>query len=99
VYKNSRDNIVGVIHTKELLLVWRNKKLFLLNDLMRTPYFISEDIKINDLLKDLRHKRLHMAVVKGTGGDFKGIVTMEDIIEEIVGKIEEEENLGTYRNK
>ncbi|MFH1825185.1 MAG: hemolysin family protein [Candidatus Firestonebacteria bacterium] len=90
VYKGSKSNIIGIIHTKELLNILANKKLFILIDLLRTPYFVSEDKKISELLSELKEKRLHMAIVKNKDNQVVGLITLEDLIQEIVGYIGDE---------
>jgi magnesium and cobalt transporter len=89
VHDGSVDNIIGILHVKDLLAFWGEKKLDL-KDILRTPYFIPETKKISHLLKELRDKKSHMAVVIDEYGGTAGLVTIEDIIEEIVGEIRDE---------
>jgi putative hemolysin len=90
VYEGKLDNIVGILHTKDYFNVVCYKNLIVLDDLLREPYFVSEDEKISDILKNLQKNRLHLAVVRSKSGKVTGIVTMENIIEEIVGNIMDE---------
>ena len=89
VYDGSVDNIIGILHVKDLLTFWGEKQLDL-KDILRTPYFIPETKKISHLLKELRDKKSHMAIVIDEYGGTAGLVTIEDIIEEIVGEIRDE---------
>ncbi len=90
VYKGSLDDIVGIINTKDLLLYLNEPDDFNWHTLMRTPYFIHEQKYIEDLLKDFQTKRIHFAVVVDEFGGTSGIVTLEDILEEIIGDIRDE---------
>jgi len=90
VYKDTKDNIIGIIHTKELLNIWLNKKLFKIVDLLREPYFVDEDKKISDLLSEFKKGKIHMAIVKNKENRVIGLVTLEDLLEEIVGYIGDE---------
>lgn len=90
VYKESIDNIVGLVYTKDLLKMLQSKESMHLQDVMRPPYFVPQTKKISELLKELQEKRMHMAVVMDEFGGVAGIVTIEDIIEELVGEIQDE---------
>lgn len=90
VYEEKLDNIVGVLHTKDYFNVVCYKNLIVLDDLLREPYFVPEEEKISDVLKELQKNHLHLAVVRNKAGKVTGIVTMENIIEEIVGNIMDE---------
>jgi len=89
VHGGTIDNIVGVLHVKDLLTFWSEKHLDL-KDILRTPYFIPETKKISHLLRELRDKKSHMAIVIDEYGGTAGLVTIEDIIEEIIGEIHDE---------
>jgi magnesium and cobalt transporter len=89
VHGGSIDNIVGILHVKDLLSCWSEDHLDL-KDIVRTPYFIPETKKISHLLKELRDKKSHMAIVIDEYGGTAGLVTIEDIIEEIIGEIHDE---------
>jgi CBS domain containing-hemolysin-like protein len=90
VYKNSLDNIVGIIYTKDLISLLEHRDLILLQDIVRPAYFIPGALKISQLMKDLQEMKIHMAIVVDEFGGTEGIVTMEDILEEIVGEIHDE---------
>jgi gliding motility-associated protein GldE len=89
VYKGSLDEIVGVINTKDLIPYLQEKDLNW-HTLIRAPYFVPESKLIKDLLEEFRTKRIHFAVVVDEFGGTSGIVTMEDILEEIIGDIRDE---------
>ena len=86
VYVHTIDNIVGVIHAKDFLL---NPEMTV-KDLVKHPFFVPESMKIDDLLNQLQRKHTHMAVVTDEYGVTSGLVTIEDILEEIVGEIADE---------
>lgn len=90
VYKNDLDEIVGIIHTKDILPYLWEKSDFDWLPLMRQPYFVHEQKMIVGLLKEFQQKRFHFAVVVDEFGGTSGIVTMEDILEEIMGDIKDE---------
>lgn len=91
VYKESIDKIVGVVYAKDLLRHWLSKgREIKAKDVMRTPLFVPETKSIGELFKELKHKRIHIAIVVDEYGGTSGIVTIEDLIEEIVGDIQDE---------
>ncbi len=90
VYKNNLDEVVGILHTKDLLPHLNEAADFNWHKLMRRPYFIHEQKLIEDLLQEFRTKRIHFAVVVDEFGGTSGIVTLEDIMEEIIGDIKDE---------
>ncbi|RMD85811.1 MAG: HlyC/CorC family transporter [Calditrichaeota bacterium] len=93
IYKERIDNIVGILYIKDLLpyLYHRKKGAKIdLTKLMREPYFVPEQKKISELLKEFQKNRIHMALVVDEYGGIAGLVTLEDIIEEIVGEIQDE---------
>jgi CBS domain containing-hemolysin-like protein len=90
VYKGSLDDIVGMIHTKDLLIYLNEPETFNWRTVIRTPYFVHEQKYIEDLLKEFQTKRIHFAVVVDEFGGTSGIVTLEDILEEIIGDIKDE---------
>ena len=91
VYKESLDEIAGVLNTKDLVPhVYENDAGFDWRTKIRAPYFIPESKLIEDLLNDFREKRVHFAIVVDEFGGTSGIVTLEDIIEEVVGDIKDE---------
>jgi putative hemolysin len=90
VYRGSLDDIAGMIHTKDLLLYLNEPDSFNWHTVLRAPYFVHEQKYIEDLLKEFQAKRIHFAVVVDEFGGTSGIVTLEDIIEEIIGDIKDE---------
>lgn len=92
VYEDNIDNIVGLLYAKDLLVAWRNgeAKHTTIRDLVRSAYFVPEHLSANDLLRDLRTRKVHMAVVADEYGGTSGIVTIENLLEEIVGDIQDE---------
>lgn len=90
VYKNNLDEIAGILQTKDLLPHVNDADGFHWQQLMRTPFFVPEHKLIDDLLKEFQQKRIHFAVVVDEFGGTSGIVTMEDIVEEIIGEIKDE---------
>lgn len=90
VYKDSIDNIVGIIHSKDLIKSIHNKVPFNIESLLRPAYFIPLSKRVNELLRELQRQHIQMAIVTNEFGGTEGIVTMEDIIEELVGEIQDE---------
>jgi putative hemolysin len=90
VYRDTIDNIVGIVYTKDLLGLMEYRNVIIIQDVIRPAYFVHETTKISRLLRDLQQQKLHMAVVIDEFGGTEGIITMEDIIEEIVGEIHDE---------
>lgn len=91
VYEDSLDNVLGIVYTKDLikqLLDDSDQKG--IRDIMRQPEFVSESAKIKNVLKQLQQKRIQMAIVTNEVGEVSGLVTMEDILEELVGEIQDE---------
>ncbi len=90
VVGESKDNIIGILHAKDLLLYKINDDDFSLSDILRPHTFIPESKQLTYLLKDFRQTRNHMAIVVDEYGAVSGFVTIEDVIEQIVGDIEDE---------
>ena len=90
VYDETRDNIKGVLYIKDLLPYLNKKENFRWQSLIRPAYFVPETKMIDDLLRDFQANKIHIAIVVDEFGGTSGIVTMEDIIEEIVGEIHDE---------
>ena len=90
VFKNSLDEVVGILNTKDILPFLNETNSFDWHILLRQPYFVPESKLIEDLLKDFQLKRIHFAVVVDEFGGTSGIVTMEDILEEVIGDIRDE---------
>lgn len=90
VYKESLDEVAGIINTKDLIPHLNEAENYDWHPLMRQPYFVPEPKLIEDLLKDFQQKHIHFAVVVDEFGGTSGIVTMEDILEEVIGEIKDE---------
>ena len=90
VYDESIDDIKGVLYTKDLIKVLKKQKNVKVKTIMREAYFVSENKPINDLFKELQRNKMQMAIVLDEYGGTSGIITMEDIIEELVGNIFDE---------
>jgi len=100
VYKNNLDEVVGIINTKDLISYLNEGESFDWHPLIRQPYFVPEPKPIEDLLKDFQQKRIHFAIVVDEFGGTSGIVTMEDILEEVIGDIKDEfdeEEIGSRK--
>jgi CBS domain containing-hemolysin-like protein len=95
VYQNTIDNVVGVLYAKDLLRVLRAGDWAVpLTRMVRPAYFVPEAKKVSDLLEELQKRRVHMAIVVDEYGGVAGLVTIEDILEEIVGEIQDEYDTG-----
>jgi CBS domain containing-hemolysin-like protein len=90
VYEGSVDNIIGVIYARDLLYTLRDKGLFLLQDLVHPAYYVSATLRVNEVLKKFQIDKVQIAIVVDERKKTVGLVTLEDLIEEIVGEIEEE---------
>lgn len=90
VYDDDIDNIKGTLYVKDLLPYINHGNEFGWQQLIRKPYFVPENKKINDLLEDFQSNKVHMAIVVDEYGSTLGLVSLEDIIEEIVGEISDE---------
>jgi len=92
VYEETIDNIIGLLYAKDLISLWRTGKDHgeSLRDVLREPYFVPEAKKADELLSELQSRRVHMAIVIDEYGGVAGVVTLEDIIEEIFGEIQDE---------
>lgn len=90
VYDEIIDKIIGIIHAKDVLPLLAGNKDWAISDIIRKPYFVPETKKINDLLSELQQKRIQIAIVLDEFGGTAGMVTLEDIVEEIVGEIQDE---------
>ncbi|MGZ4042808.1 MAG: hemolysin family protein [Bacteroidia bacterium] len=90
IYMGDMDHIIGIIHSKDLLIALIDNKFRSLKDIMRPAHFVPESMKINELLRDFQKHHIQMAIVTNEFGSTAGIITMEDIIEELVGEIQDE---------
>ncbi len=90
VFSSSVDNIVGVLYVKDLIKVLAEKEIVDLEKIIRKPYFVPESKHIDSLLREFKRRHVHIAIAIDEYGGVSGIVCMEDIIEEIVGDIQDE---------
>ena len=90
IYLGDIDNIIGIVHSKDLLKAIIDNKFRTLKEIMRPVHFVPESMKINELLRDFQKHHYQMAIVTNEFGSTAGLVTMEDIIEELVGEIQDE---------
>ena len=90
VISGDKDEVLGILHVKDLLKFMANPEQFNLQNILRPAVFVPEGKSLNSLLKELREQRNHMAIVIDEYGGVSGLVTIEDIIEQIVGDIEDE---------
>jgi CBS domain containing-hemolysin-like protein len=90
VYRGSLDHIIGIIYSKDLLSLLEHRDLIILQDIIRPVFFVPESVKISLLLRQFQQKKVHMGIVVDEFGQTEGLVTIEDIIEEIVGDILDE---------
>ena len=99
VYEETSDHLKGILYVKDLLPHINEGKNFPWQKLIREPFYVPETKKINDLLKEFQEKKIHLAIVVDEYGGTEGIVTMEDILEEVVGEItdESDEAAEVYR--
>lgn len=94
VYQDTTDNIIGVLYIKDLILRDVNPENFVMEDVMREPYFTYEFKRTAELFEDMRQKHMPIAIVLDEYGGTSGVVTMEDLVEEIVGDIADEYDLA-----
>ncbi len=89
VYKDTKQQIIGILYVRDLIYLIKNSSLIRLSDLMSAPYFVPPHKKVNELLKEFQKRKLQIAIVQDVDGKAVGLVTLEDLIEEIVGEIDE----------
>lgn len=90
VYQNSLDEIIGVVYSKDLITLKEHSDLIILDDLLRPVYFVPETKLIYELLREFQLRKIHLAIVVDEFGGTAGIVTLEDVLEELVGEIQDE---------
>lgn len=95
VYRGSLEDTVGVLHTKDLFHIYAERRLFVLADLLRPVAVMKPDLSVLEALRRFRRQRAHLALVREDGGGVVGLVTLEDVLEEIVGEIEDEHDEPT----
>ena len=93
VYAENQDNIVGIVHVRDVLKsLEQDQKVISLESIMREPIFVSQEKRVSDLLKEMQGRQTHMAIVMDEFGGVEGCVTLEDLLEEIVGEIRDEKD-------
>ncbi|HLG30187.1 MAG TPA: CBS domain-containing protein, partial [Candidatus Brocadiales bacterium] len=95
VYHKELDNILGIVHAKDIYHITSAHGIVILYDLLRDPYIVLPTLTIGGVLREFQRRQLHMAIVCDKGEKVVGIVTLEDILEEIVGEIADEYDLPT----
>jgi len=90
VYAETIDNIVGILYAKDILKCWPHFETLHLRDILREAYFVPETKPVDELLQELQRRKVHIAIVVDEYGGVAGLVTIEDILEEIVGEIQDE---------
>jgi magnesium and cobalt transporter len=94
VYRESLDDVIGMVHIKDVLAYWGTGKRFNLRDILRRVVFVAPTMPVLDMLLDMRRARTHMALVVDEFGGTDGVLTIEDLVEEIVGEIEDEHDIA-----
>lgn len=90
VYKGSIDNILGIVYTKDLVMLMNYRNLIVIQDIMRPAFFVQEGDKIKMILREMQRRKAHLAIVSDEFGGTAGIITLENIMEELVGDIQDE---------
>ncbi|MFH1368110.1 MAG: hemolysin family protein [Elusimicrobiota bacterium] len=96
VFRGNLDNIVGIIYSKDLSLAWRGGSLFVIDDLIRPAYFVPDSARLDKVLREFKSGHQHMAIVVNEFGSAIGLVTIEDIVERIVGEIWDEYDIHEH---
>lgn len=99
VYAGSVDHVEGIVYSHDLLYILRDKGLFLLQDLLHKPYCVSADMRVNELLRIFQRDKIQIAIVVDEYKKTLGLLTLEDLIEEIVGEIEEDQTMHPRKDK
>jgi CBS domain containing-hemolysin-like protein len=94
VYREALDDVIGMVHIKDVLAYWGTPKKFNLRDILRRVVFVAPTLPVLDMLLDMRRSRTHMALVVDEFGGTDGLLTIEDLVEEIVGEIEDEHDVA-----
>ncbi len=93
VYRDNLDDIVGILHSKDVIRYWDHAEDMSVEAIMRTPFYVPETASLETLLRLFRHHRQHLAMVIDEFGGVEGVVSLEDLLEEIVGDIEDEHDV------
>jgi len=94
VFEESMDNIVGILYTKDIIDSLHSFRSIVINDIIRKPFFVPDSMKLNILLRTFQQKRIHAAIVLDEFGGTAGLITLRDLLEEIVGEIKDEFDSG-----
>lgn len=94
VHRETLDDVIGMVHIKDVLAYWGTSKKFNLRDILRRVVFVAPTLPVLDMLLDMRRSRTHMALVVDEFGGTDGLLTIEDLVEEIVGEIEDEHDVA-----
>lgn len=97
VYENTFDNIIGMVYLKDIFALQANQETKPLRDLIRPILFAPESMKVNQLLREFRRQHMHIAIVLNEHGSVTGLITLEDVLEEIVGEISDEHEPATAK--
>jgi len=97
IYQNKIDNIIGMVHQKDIFVMLSQHEEKLLEELIRPIMFVPESMKVNQLLREFRQKQMHIAIVINEHGIVTGLITLEDVLEEIVGEISDEHEPTTEK--
>ena len=95
VYEGNLDHVIGILHTKDLFHLYARDRLVTLHDAIRPATEVDPELPIVDALRQFRRGRSHLAIVRGDDGRVLGVCTLEDVLEEIVGEIEDEHDKPT----
>ena len=93
VYRDTLDDIIGFIHIKDVITFWGGTKEFRLDDIVRRVLFVAPSMRVLDLMLEMRKTRIHLALVVDEYGGIDGLVSIEDLVEEIVGEIDDEHDV------
>jgi putative hemolysin len=95
VYEGTLDNVIGILHAKDLFHIYAKQRVVILRDAIRPATEIHPELSVADALRRFRRDRMHLAIVRESGGTVLGVCTLEDVLEEIVGEIEDEHDIPT----
>ena len=93
VYRDTLDDIIGFVHIKDVITFWGGTKEFRLDDIVRRVLFVAPSMRVLDLMLEMRKTRIHLALVVDEYGGIDGLVSIEDLVEEIVGEIDDEHDV------
>ena len=94
VYKNTLDEIIGMVHVKDILAYWEHEDSFELNKIIRKVIISTPSTSISELFQEMRSTKIHLSIVVDEHGGTDGLITIEDLVEEITGEIEDEHDIS-----